>query len=110
MPRFVFGPSQEYAERGDVAVNLVAIEKGGTVRFSVGGADPEFSQPIAGLHVVYLPARPADEQSAEEVFRSASLIGSASAADLADGGDVTVQVPGVPPGRHWVQSIVEYAE
>lgn len=110
MPRFVFGPSQEFAERGDVSVSLVGIERGGVVRFSVGQADPEFSQPIQGLHVVYLPSKPSPEQSAEEVFRTATLIGSASQEDLHDGGDVTVVVPGVPPGRHWVQSIIEYAE
>jgi hypothetical protein len=110
MPRFVFGPSGEALERGDVAITLIAIERGGVVRFSVGGADPEFSQPLQGLHVVYLTEKPAPEQVAEEVFRIAKVIGSATAADLADGGDVTVHVPDVPPGRHWVQSILEYAE
>lgn len=110
MPRFVFGPSAEHAELGDVSVSLTGVQRGGCVKFSVGEADPEFSQALQGLHVVYLPSKPADEQSAEDVFRNASLIGSADAEALKAGGEVVVQVPGVPPGRHWIQSILEFAE
>src|SRR4051794_27356275 len=107
MSRFVFGPGQDAAERTDVGVTLAGVRRGGFVDFTLGEPDPEFSEPLSGLHVVYLESKPAADAEPEAVLAAATLKGSASAEDLARGGEITVVVVGVPPGRHWAQSILE---
>jgi hypothetical protein len=112
MPRYVFGPAQEVAERADVNLALVGVRRGGLVDVVLGDPDPEFSEAATGVHVVYLDARPGPEASAEETLATATLRGSASPEDVAKRGAFTILVAGglIPPGRHWVQTILEFAE
>lgn len=109
MARYVYGPSLDGAtETGDASLKLRGVRPGGFVDLTLEEGDPAFTTRPTGVFACYLDGPPGD-LTPEQALNSTPRVGAASAEDLAKGGDFTVTVAGVKPGKYFVQTVLEFA-
>lgn len=118
MSRFVFGPTFENIVMdggSDVGVTLAAVRASkGTVSFDlvVPVYDLATSARLLKIYGVAAPAKPATDVKPEDFLVAPGnyAAGVEVPADNTQAQALTIDVPGVPPGGHFGQTILEFAE
>lgn len=112
MSKLIFGPGVDYTEATPDAAAVASVSPPKPRRGGLVDMTYDKSEPVLAIHVVYLAAAPTATDTPAAVLDAAPIKGSATPADLAAGGALTITAVGpITPGTaYYVQTILEIAD